>query len=135
MKKFILLTFLLGSICAQNINMDFGESLEQGWIKRDSESDPQGLSEVTKVNLFGYECIGSVKSAFIRWKWGFSGFFLCPKLTSIVGYSTNFKSKKDALEKALSDFMFKSIQTNVINIKKLKTSSNHARLLKTKWPI
>ena len=124
MKKFILLTFLLGSICAQNINMDFGESLEQGWIKRDSDSDPQGLNEVTKVSFFGYECTGSVKSGFIRWKWALTGEWKCPDLTPIVGYSTNYKSRKAAIENALSDFMSKVIQEYAKYSEKLKSPTN-----------
>ena len=104
---FTILSFLLGTIYAQNINMDFGQSFEQGWIKRDSDSEPRGLNEVTKVNLFGYKCTGSVRSGFIRWKWAFSAEWKCPDLTSIVGYSTNYKSRKAALEYALVDFISK----------------------------
>ena len=118
---FTILTFLLGTICAQNINMDFGQS-----FKRDSDSDPQGLNEITKVNMFGYECTGSVKSGFIRWKWALSGEWKCPDLTSIVGYSTNYKSRKAALEYALSDFMSKVIQQYAKYSEKLNSSANYA---------
>ena len=107
MKLYIItvLSVFLGSI----FTMDLRQSKAQDRIKHDTNL--QDLNEANKVSLFGYECKGSVKTSFIRWKWAFSGEWRCPDLTSIVGYSTNYNSKKGALENALSNFMSKFVQT------------------------
>ena len=116
-----ILIFLLGSIFAQNMNMDFAQSFEQDWIKRDIDADPQGLNEVKKVNMFGYECKGNVKKSFIRWKWVLNAEWKCPDLTSIVGYSVSYNSKKVALESALNDFMSKIVKEYAKKSEKLKS--------------
>ena len=92
----------------------------------------QRRTEVATIKLSGHECKGSIKNGFYKWKRTWSAEWKCPDLTSIVGYSTNYKSKKIALEYALSDFIFKAIQANVINIKKLKSSANHAKYVANK---
>ena len=89
---------LLGTIFAKKINTDIQAPKAQDWITRDTNL--QGFKS-NKVNLFGNECKGIVKSSFIRWRWGWSGEWKCPSITSIVGYSFNYSSKKGALEYAL----------------------------------
>ena len=124
---FTILSFLFSSICALNINMDLAQPFEQGWIKRDLNSEPQGLNELTKVTMFGYKCTGSVKSGFIRWKWALTGEWKCPGLTSIVGNSISYKSRKAALEYALVDFMSKFMQEYAKNLENLKSITNLAK--------
>ena len=121
----IIFSVLLNSIFAQNINRDFKSSIAQDWTKRDENANLK--NEAAKVNLFGYECKGSVKAKFIRWKWAWSGEWRCPGLTSIVGYSTDYNSKKSALEYALSDFMFKFIRACAVNLEKLKSPTSLAK--------
>lgn len=106
---------LLGSIFAKNINTDIKAPIAQDRIKSDTITNLHGLSRANKVNLFGYECKGIVKSNIIRWKWAWSSEWRCPSLTSIVGYSYNYNSKKGALEYALKDFMSKFIQAYAVN--------------------
>lgn len=116
-----VLSVLLGSI----FTMDQTQSKTQDRIKHDTNL--QDLNEANKVSLFGYECKGSVKTSFIRLKWAWSGEWRCPDLTSIVGYSANYNSKKGALENALSDFMSKFIQAQTTQLENLKSTSNHAK--------
>ena len=121
----LIMSVFLDSIFAQNINRDFKSSIAQDWNKRGKNANLQ--NEAAKEKLFGYECKGSVKAKFIRWKWAWSGEWRCPGLTSIIGYSTDYNNKKSALENALSDFMFKFTRACVVNLEKFKPPTFHAK--------
>ena len=128
--KIIIFSVLLESIYAQYSNTNLTKDVAQNFNKRNLniiKFSLQRWTEVATIKLIGHECKGSIKNGFYKWKWTWSAEWKCPDLTSIVGYSTNYKSKKIALEYALNDFIFKAIQANVINIKKLKSSANHAK--------
>ena len=123
---------LLCSIHVQNINTSPTTDIPQNWEKRSLniiKFSLQHWTEVATIKLIGHECKGSIKNGFYKWKWTWHAEWICPELTSIVGYSTNYKSRKAALEFALIDFMFKALQANVISIEKLKSSSDWQRLM------
>ena len=125
---------LLCSIYVQNINPNPTTDIPQNWGKRSLniiKLSLQNWTEVATIKLIGHECKGSIKNGFYKWKWTWSAKWKCPDLTSIVGYSNNYKSRKGALEFALIDFMFKALQAKVITLEKLKSSTDWQRLMQT----
>ena len=127
--KIVIFSVLLESVYVQNINTNLTTNIGQNLGKRSLnliKFSLQHWTEITKVNFLGNECKGSIKNGFYK-----SAMWKCPDLTSIVGYSTNYKSRKSALEYAFFDFIFKALQANVISIEKLKSSNNWIRLIQT----
>ena len=132
--KIAILMILLCSIYVQNINPNPITDIPQNWGKRSLniiKLSLQNWTEVATIKLIGHECKGSIKNGFYKWKWTWSAKWKCPDLTSIVGYSNNYKSRKGALEFALIDFMFKALQAKVITLEKLKSSTDWQRLMQT----
>lgn len=132
--KIIIFSVLLESIYAQYSNTNLTKDVAQNFNKRNLniiKFSLQRWTEVATIKLIGHECKGSIKNGFYKWKWTWSAKWKCPDLTSIVGYSNNYKSRKGALEFALIDFMFKALQAKVITLEKLKSSTDWQRLMQT----
>jgi hypothetical protein len=61
-----------------------------------------------------------VKGGFHRWQWKWSGQFNCNGW-SVLGSSTQLKSRNGAVEHAVIDFMQKALAAKLISVEDIKT--------------
>ena len=107
------------------IQIDLTSCIQQDWISCGIKLGSTYFSlhkwnDYTAVKFLGNDCVGSIKGGFHRWQWKWSGEFKCPALTSIVGSSTQFKSRDGAIQQAITDFMQKALAAGVIKPDQIK---------------
>jgi hypothetical protein len=72
------------------------------------------------VKFLGKDCVGRVKGGWHRWQWKWSGQFSCNGW-SVMGTSTQRKSRNGAVEHAVIDFMQQALNAKLISVEDIKT--------------
>ncbi|CAF1388675.1 unnamed protein product [Rotaria magnacalcarata] len=77
-------------------------------------------SNIDTKQAFGTTCHSQFKGGFHRWQWKWSGKFWCPSLsTSIIGTSTQWKSRNGAIEHAIQDYVTKMTSAGLLKVEQL----------------
>jgi hypothetical protein len=80
--------------------------------------------DLNEQEIFGTMCKTMVKGSFRKSKWLWQGRFWCPSLSAMEGYSTSWKSREDAIESAVDDYMRKGEENGFLTADQLQNSSN-----------
>jgi len=80
--------------------------------------------DLNEQELFGTTCQTMIKGSFREAKWRWQGRFWCPSLSAIEGYSTSWKSREEAIERVIDDYMRKGRQNGFLTENQLQNSSN-----------
>ncbi len=80
--------------------------------------------DLNEQELFGTTCQTIIKGSFREAKWRWQGRFWCPSLSAIEGYSTSWKSREEAIERVIDDYMRKGEQNGFLTANQLQNSSD-----------
>ena len=85
-------------------------------------------SDVDTKQAFGTTCNSQFKGGFHRWQYKWSGKFWCPALSaSIMGDSTQWKSRTGAIEHAIQDYVTKMTAAGLLKVDQLNAWRNFNR--------
>ncbi|CAF1037772.1 unnamed protein product [Rotaria sordida] len=77
-------------------------------------------SDVDTKPAFGTMCNSQIKGGWHRWQWKWSGKFWCPSLNdTIMGDSTQWKSRDGAMEHAIQDYVTKMTSAGLLKPDKI----------------
>jgi hypothetical protein len=72
-------------------------------------------SDIDTKQAFGTTCQSQFKGGFHRWQWKWSGKFWCPTLSAtVMGDSTQWKSRTGAIEHAIQDYVTKMTSAGLL---------------------
>ncbi|CAF3643642.1 unnamed protein product [Rotaria sp. Silwood1] len=78
-------------------------------------------SDIDEKQAFGTTCKLQSKGGFYDWKWTWSGKFWCPSLSeTIIGKSTQWKSRNGAIEHAIQDYVTKMTSAGLLTSSQLQ---------------
>ncbi|CAF4912266.1 unnamed protein product, partial [Rotaria sp. Silwood2] len=79
-------------------------------------------SDIDTKQAFGTTCHSQFKGGFHRWQWKWSGKFWCPSLsTTIMGESTQWKSRNGAIEHAIQNYVTKMTSAGLLKVSQLNS--------------
>ncbi|CAF2770903.1 unnamed protein product, partial [Rotaria sp. Silwood2] len=78
-------------------------------------------SDMDEKQAFGTTCKSQFKGGFHDWKWKWSGKFWCSSLSeTIIGESTQWKSRTGAIEHAIQDYVTKMTSAGLLELPQLQ---------------